>query len=258
LQSTEPEDPDIIIRDDIQNSCLPHFGLKILRKMGWDGKGLGKNENGILAPISIQSNKGNRGLGSTGKNRGFGSTDKNRGLGSTDKFSRFCEVCNVTVMDAIWDVHAGGRKHKKKLEKHHPSLEYCIYCKLNVDKNCWDSHIGGKKHQKNMKNFNENPFGDDITNEKSQPIFNSISTPMNYQHSNSYSPLGVFMNPAMPSTVYERVLKEAQPSIEKLLFQADSEDESDEFTEFDLHQAIYIDEDQIGTLWKRSEVLSTK
>ncbi|VDQ00742.1 unnamed protein product [Trichobilharzia regenti] len=41
-----------------------NFGRKMLQKMGWEpGKGLGKNNSGITAPIKASTQKGKRGLG---------------------------------------------------------------------------------------------------------------------------------------------------------------------------------------------------
>ncbi len=61
-------------KKDTQNKAWAEdknkFGLKMLEKMGWKGKGLGKNEDGLEQHVKVSKRSANLGLGTedTGSN----------------------------------------------------------------------------------------------------------------------------------------------------------------------------------------------
>lgn len=122
------------IHDRIEEN---NIGFKLLKKMGWKTyTGLGKNENGIVAPPEILYNKSTHGLGVVKKDKKLAN------------LVHHCDICNTNVSEASWQSHLNGKKHRKHLETR--TAIHCEVCSITLDVNTWESHVKGKKHTKKL------------------------------------------------------------------------------------------------------------
>ena len=101
-------------KKDTQNKAWAEdknkFGLKMLEKMGWKGKGLGKNEDGLEQHVKVSKRSANLGLGTedTGSNN-----DR------IDAFAgqRSWERTNSHFSDVLASLNSANKEVVKKIKK---------------------------------------------------------------------------------------------------------------------------------------------
>ena len=93
------------------------FGYKMLQKMGWKGKGLGKQEDGVATHVKITKRANNLGLGTEDLGSNNDRIDAYAGLRSwertNDNFSNVLASLNAANKSEVKKV----KKHKKKKSK---------------------------------------------------------------------------------------------------------------------------------------------
>lgn len=91
---------------DANNKCWfeKSVGLKIIKKMGYEGKGLGKHEQGMREPIQLVVRPKNEGLG-------YGERDENNVTSVTCS----CKSPKSMEFKECSHCHRGGHKKKEML-----------------------------------------------------------------------------------------------------------------------------------------------